>query len=122
MDNNETTKGIEIVNEAMCESAFDTQDLLKCLDHSDCMVEAARVCIDVQKKRIEKLEKALTDIADQVRWGIQYRYIARDTLEGDPSIDLEFPPGMAFDCKGDTVTDYGPEHDTELARRLKEDK
>jgi hypothetical protein len=74
-----------------------------------------------QQKKIALLEKALTDIADEVRWGIQYRYIARDALEGDPSIDLEFPPGMAFDHKGDAVTDYGPEHDTELARRLKEE-
>lgn len=69
-----------------------------------------------QQKKIARLEKALTDIADYVRWGVQYRGIATNALEGDPSIDLEYPPGMAFDHKGDAVTDYGPEHDPELVR------
>lgn len=71
---------------------------------------------DKLKKENERFRKSLNNIAGYVRWGIQYRYIARDALEGDSSIDLTFAPGMAFDENGEIVTDYGPEHDTELRK------
>lgn len=80
-----------------------------------------------QLDRYDKLEKenkrfreALNNISEYVRWGIQYRYIARDALEGDSSLDITFPPGMAFDKNGEPVTDYGPEHDPEIAKTKKD--
>tara|TARA_R110002020_G_scaffold459954_1_gene678242 strand:- start:38 stop:313 length:276 start_codon:yes stop_codon:yes gene_type:complete len=69
----------------------------------------------------ERFRKALEDIANFVRWGIQYRYIAVEALEGDKSVDLDFPVGMSFNNNGDLVTDYGPEHDPEYQRMIKED-
>lgn len=62
-----------------------------------------------------RLREALERIANFVRWGVVYRGIAREALEGDASIDLELPAGMAFDDDGEVVTDYGPEHDPDLA-------
>jgi hypothetical protein len=74
-----------------------------------------------QRERAEKAEtenarlrEALEKIANEVRWGIEYRAIATMAIEGDSSIDLEHPPGMAFDSQGEPVTDYGPEHDPAL--------
>lgn len=72
------------------------------------------------EKENERFKKALNDIAEYVRWGIQYRYIARNALEGDSSIDLTFAPGMAFDKDGEPIEDYGPEHDPEVTKMEKE--
>lgn len=94
---------------------FDIQD--KDVDTIDRALDKLERYEKIEEEN-ERFRKALNDISEFVRWGIQYRYIARDALEGDSSIDLTFPAGMAFDINGELIEDYGPEHDTELNKEI----
>lgn len=56
----------------------------------------------------KRYKEALDQIANYVRWGIQYRFIASDALEYDKD---NIEEQMHFDSDGELIDDYSPAAD-----------